>query len=307
MDPLSDVLSLLAIRGYRAGGFEMARDVSIRFDAHQGIKCYAVTTGAAWLALDGNENPVELHAGDCFILPHGRPFRMATDLALPSQDFHTLIADRGASGLATIHGGGGPQVLGSFFAFEGPGADMLLTMLPSIVHLRSKEDRDTLRANFARMRQELIEDRPGSALIVQQLATVTLIQALRLHLDASGGVGWLFALADGQVAMALRAIHADPARRWTVSALAGEAGMSRSSFAARFRALVGDGPIEYLTRWRMLLAGRDLARGEAVGTVSRTFDYESESAFSTAFKRVMGHQPRRHGRASQHGGPQMAV
>jgi AraC-like DNA-binding protein len=296
MDPLFDVLSLLAIRGYQTGGFDMGRDLSLRFSAHQGIKCYAVTAGEVWLALDGPEPPVRLQAGDCFILPHGRPFRMATDLLLPPQDFHTFIAQFGTDRLAALNGGGGPQVLGSFFAFQGPGADMLLTMLPPVVHLRSDEDRETLRANFARMRQELLEDRPGSTLVVQQLATVTLIQALRLHLDASDGVGWLFALADRQVAAALRAMHADPARRWTVGTLASEAGMSRSSFAARFRARVGDGPIEYLTRWRMLLAGRDLARGTSVGTVSRALGYESESAFSTAFKRVMGHPPRRHGR-----------
>ncbi len=144
-----------------------------------------------------------------------------------------------------------------------------------------------------------MENRPGSALVVQQLATVTLIQALRLHLNASDGVGWLFALADRQVAPALQAIHSDPARRWTVGTLASEVGMSRSSFAARFRARVGDGPIEYLTRWRMLLAGRDLARGDPVGIVSRALGYESESAFSTAFKRVMGHPPRRHVRATR--------
>lgn len=296
MDPLSDILSLLAIRGYRAGGFDMGTDLSLHFAAHEGIKCYAVTAGTVWLALDGPEPPVLLQAGDCFILPHGRPFRMTTDLALPSQEFSTLIAKFGTGGLAALNGGGGPQVLGSFFAFAGPGADMLLNMLPPIVHLRSDEDRETLRANFARMRQELLEDRPGSALVVQQLATMTLIQALRLHLDASDGVGWLFALADRQVAAALRAMHADPARRWTVGTLAGEVGMSRSSFAARFRARVGDGPIEYLTRWRMLLAARDLTRGDPVGSVSRALGYESESAFSTAFKRVMGHPPRRHGR-----------
>lgn len=295
MDPLSDIFSLLDIRGYRAGGFDIGGAWSLRFDAHQGIKCYAVTAGRAWLALDGPEQPVELRAGDCFILPHGRPFRMCSDLDLPPEDFRQYITGPGNGRLATIKGGGGALILGSHFAFEGPGADMLLGMLPSIVHLRSEPDREALRANFCRMRQELVEARPGSALIVQQLATMILVQALRLHLDTSDSVGWLFALSDRPVAAALQAIHADPARRWTVETLAGEVGMSRSSFAARFRARVGDGPIEYLTRWRMLLAGRSLARGEPVGVVSRALGYESESAFSTAFKRVMGHSPRRHG------------
>ena len=146
------------------------------------------------------------------------------------------------------------------------------------------------------MRQELTDPKPGSVLIAQQLAYVIFVQALRLHLDEGRGVGWLFALSDKQVGAAIAAIHREPERRWTVAALAVEVGMSRSGFAARFRQLVGDGPIEYLTRWRMLLAGRSLARGEPIGSIARSLGYESESAFSTAFKRVMGSTPRHHAR-----------
>jgi AraC-like DNA-binding protein len=295
MDPLSDVLSLFEPRGYRVGGFDIGGDWSIRFDAHEGIKCYAVTAGAAWLALDEGEEPVRLQAGDCFLLPRGLPFRLCSDLALPPDDWRAHLEGRRNGMLATVNGGGRALILGGHFILAGPRADMLLGMLPPIVRLQSETDREALRWSFARMRQELVEPRPGNALVVQQLATMILVQALRLHLDASDGVGWLFALSDRQVGAALAAIHREPARRWTVERLAAEAGMSRSSFAARFRARVGDGPIEYLTRWRMLLAGRDLSRGETVGTVSRTMGYESESAFSTAFKRVMGHSPRRHG------------
>ncbi len=298
MDPLSDVLSLLAIRGYQAGSFDMGRDLSLRFAAHRGIKCYTVTAGEMWLALDGLEPPLRVRTGDCFILPHDQPFRMATDLSLPSQDFHAFIDQFATEPLVASNGGGGPQVLGSCFAFDDPGADMLLTMLPPIVHLHSAKDRETLHAHFARMRDELLEERPGSALVVQQIALMILIQALRLHADASDGIGWLFALADRQVGAALRAMHAKPARRWTVGMLANEVGMSRSSFAARFQAQVGHGPVEYLTRWRMLLARRDLARGEPLSTVSRALGYESESAFSTAFKRVIGHPPRRRSRSA---------
>ena len=98
------------------------------------------------------------------------------------------------------------------------------------------------------------------------------------------------------VGAALAAIHREPARRWTVAMLALEVGLSRAGFAARFRQLVGNGPIGYLARWRMLLAGRSLSRGEPVGAIARSLGYESESAFSTAFKRVMGSRPRHHAR-----------
>jgi AraC-like DNA-binding protein len=111
----------------------------------------------------------------------------------------------------------------------------------------------------------LVDLKPGSFLIVQQLVYMIFVQALRLHLDEAKGVGWLFALSDRHVGAAITAIHREPARRWTVAELAAEAGMSRSGFAARFRQLVGDGPIEYLTRWRMLVAGRSLSRGESIG------------------------------------------
>jgi AraC-like DNA-binding protein len=146
------------------------------------------------------------------------------------------------------------------------------------------------------MRQELVDLKPGSFLIVQQLVYMIFVQALRLHLDEGKGVGWLFALSDRHAGAAITAIHREPARRWTVAEFAAEAGMSRSGFAARFRQLVGDGPIEYLTRWRMLVAGRSLSRGESIGAIARSLGYESESAFSTAFKRVTGSTPRHHAR-----------
>jgi AraC-like DNA-binding protein len=295
MDPLSDVISLLEPQSYRVGGFDAGGDWSIRFGAHEGIKCYAVTSGQGWLAVEGVGEPVLLKAGDCFLLPRGLPFRVASDLALPPDDWQRYFLGSRNGALVKLNGGG-VTVLGGHFRVAGPQAEMLLGMLPPVVHLQSEADRETLRWAFERMRQELAAPKPGSFLIAQQLAYMILVQALRLHLDAGKGVGWLFALSDRHVGAAIAAIHREPARRWTVEALASEAGMSRSSFAARFRQLVGDGPVEYLTRWRMLLAGRGLSRGEPVGAVARSLGYGSESAFSTAFKRVMGSPPRRYAR-----------
>ena len=126
-----------------------------------------------------------------------------------------------------------------------------------------------------------------------------LVQALRLHLaeGASGGVGWLFALADKQMSAAISAMHDDPAHRWTLQALAERAGMSRSTFALKFKETVGASPMDYLTRWRMLLAGDRLTNSsEPISAIALSLGYESESAFSTAFKRVMGCSPRRYGR-----------
>jgi AraC-like DNA-binding protein len=296
MDPLSDVVSFLELKSYLVGGFEAGGDWSVRFGAYEAIKCYAVTSGACWIAVEGAGEPVFLQQGDCFLLPHGRPFRIASDLGLPPDDWQRHFLGSGEGTLVKLNGSGGVTVLGGHFQFAGPQADMLLGMLPPIVHLQSETDRETLRWAFDRMRQELTDLKPGGMLIAQQLACMIFVQVLRLHFDESKGVGWLFALSDKQVGAAIAAIHHEPARRWTVEALAAEVGMSRSGFAARFGQLVGDGPIEYLTRWRMLLAGRSLSRGEPVGVVARSLGYESESAFSTAYKRVMGSTPRRHAR-----------
>jgi AraC-like DNA-binding protein len=296
MDPLSDVISFLEPRGYRVGGFEAGGDWSIRFDPFEGIKCYAVTSGACWIAVEGAGEPVLLKQGDCFLLPHGWPFRIASDPDLQPDDWKRHFLGSRDGTLVKLNDSGGVTVLGGHFQLAGPQAEMLLGMLPPIVHLQSETDRETLRWAFDRMRQELADSKPGSFLIVQQLVYMIFVQALRLHLDEGKGVGWLFALSDKNVGAAITAIHREPARRWTVATLAAEVGMSRSGFAARFRQLVGDGPIEYLTRWRMLLAGRSMSRGEPIGAVARSLGYESESAFSTAFKRVMGSTPRHHAR-----------
>jgi AraC-like DNA-binding protein len=127
-----------------------------------------------------------------------------------------------------------------------------------------------------------------------------LVQALRVYLTegSSGGVGWLFALADRQLGSAITAMHADPAYRWTLQELAERVSMSRSAFALKFKETVGTSPMEYLTRWRMLLAGDRLTNSrDSISAIALSLGYESESSFSTAFKRVMGCSPRQYGRS----------
>ena len=145
--------------------------------------------------------------------------------------------------------------------------------------------------------QELRDPQPGGYLIAQQLTYMMLVQALRLHLaeQANGSVGWLFALADKQISAAMSCIHNEPARRWTLQQLAEQAGMSRSSFAVKFKEAVGSSPMEYLTRWRMLLAADKLSNStDPVSAIALSLGYESEIAFSTAFKREMGCSPRQY-------------
>lgn len=295
MDPLSDVLGLLKPHSYASGGFDVGGDLSIQFPAQNGIRCYAVVHGDGWLAVDGVEPPVHLSPGDCFVLPKGRAFRLASDLSLPTVDAYSLFHD-GLEGQITSWRGGGDRLLvGGHFTLAGDHASMLLGILPPIVLIRDQSDQAALRWCVERLMKELRDPQPGSRLATQHIAQLMLLQAIRLYLsDASEArVGWLFALADPQISGAIGAMHADPSRRWTLTELATRAGMSRSKFALRFKDLVGLPAIEYLTRWRMVLAGDRLTgTGESISVVAPSLGYESESAFSAAFKRVMGCSPR---------------
>jgi AraC-like DNA-binding protein len=303
MDPLSDVLSLLRPTNYLSAGFEASGAWAIQFpDQQQGIKCGAVVSGHCWLTVEDVPDPVRLQDGDCFLLPSGRPFRLASDLALTPVPAEAIFLPRRPGQMVAINGGGDFSLVSSRFALAGNHSDILLRMLPPIVHIQNESDRAALRWSVERMMQELRGPQPGGFLIVQHLAHMVLIQALRHHLteNMSGGVGWLFALADKQVGAAIGAMHGDPAHRWTLQALADRAGMSRSIFALKFKALVGAPPMAYLTRWRMLLAADKLVHSsDPVSRIALALGYDSESAFSTAFKRVMGCAPRVYSRSRE--------
>jgi AraC-like DNA-binding protein len=299
MDPLSGVLSLLKPHNTMCGGFDVGGEWSFRFPQHEGIKCYAVVSGQCWLSVEGVPEAVHLKTGDCFLLPLGRPFRLASDLALPPVDFRSMHSRPLNGGVASWNGGGDVSGVGGYFGLAGNHAGILLGMLPPIVHIKKESDKLALRWSIERMMQELREPQPGSFLVLQHLAHMMLVQALRAHLAEGlrGGVGWLFALADQQMSVAIYSMHDDPAHPWTLQQLAERVGMSRSSFAQKFKETVGESPIGYLTRWRMLLAGDRLAiSNDPISVISLSLGYESESAFSTAFKRVMGCSPRQYSR-----------
>ncbi len=302
MDPLSDVLSLVKIKSYWSVGFEWGGDWCLEFGAYEGIRIYAVIFGECWLSVEGVPEPIRGCTGDCLLLPSGRPFRVGSDLSLPAIPERALFSVTGEGGIMKHQGGGDFLGIGGHFNLAGDYASLLLDELPPILHIRKEADKAVLRWTLDRLRQELHDPQPGGSLAAQQLAMLLLIQALRVHFaeGAGGGSGWLFALADRRMRLAISAMHDDPSHRWTLQALSKRAGMSRTTFAVRFKEVVGKSPMEYLTQWRMMLAGDRLMRSaDSVSVIAPSLGYESESAFSTAFKRVMGCSPRQYSRRTE--------
>jgi AraC-like DNA-binding protein len=301
LDPLSEVLALLKPQSYSSGGFGVDDDVAIQWPKHAGIKCYAMVSGQCWLQVQGGTQPVHLVAGDCFLLPRGLPFSLATDLSLTPIDFYAFREAHPDMFSAPTTEVTGNYMVGGHFVLTGSHAEVLLQSLPPIVHIAKEADKAVMRWSLERMREELRNPQPGGSLMTQQLAYMMLVQALRLHLtnDAKAGAGWLFALADKQMSAALACMHEEPGGAWTLQKLAERVGMSRSIFALRFKETAGATPMEYLTRWRMLLAGEKLKTStEPVAAIAASLGYDSESAFSKAFRRVLGCSPRQYRRGS---------
>jgi AraC-like DNA-binding protein/uncharacterized protein YaiE (UPF0345 family) len=299
MDPLSEVLSLLKLRSYVSGGFDAGGDFAVQFGRHEGIKFHVVVSGACWVSLDDAAEPVRIHAGECFLLPHGKAFRISSDPAVKPVDVRDILP-RVSDGRIMTYGGGGDFLsIGGYFLFTEGQASLLLETLPSLLHIRESADSEMLRWCVERMRREMSEGRPGDFVVAQQLATMILVQALRVHLSRKPDAvsGWLFALADPRLRAAIGAMHRAPGHRWTVDTLAREAGMSRTAFALRFKDVAGMTPMAHLTRWRMLRAAERLTTSrQSLAEISSALGYESEKSFSAMFKRVMHRSPRQYGR-----------
>ncbi|MEX3941156.1 AraC family transcriptional regulator [Paraburkholderia sp. BR10937] len=305
MDPLSEVLSLLKLRSHVSGGFDASGAWGVRFGPYEGIKFHAVLVGQCWLLVDGEPEPVKITEGECFLLARGTPFRISSDMAVEAVSFSTHLPPVRDGRIVTHNGGGEFLSIGGYFTLADGQADLLLNMLPPVIHVREEPGLSTLRWCIERMRQELCEPQPGGEIVAQQLATLVLVQALRLQLSRGrrDGVGWLFALADKRMRTVINAMHETPGVKWTVQTLAEQAAMSRTTFAIRFKELVGLSPMDYLTRWRMTLAADRLAHSrDSIYEIGLAVGYESEKSFSTAFKRAMNCSPRQYGRRQNAGG-----
>jgi AraC-like DNA-binding protein len=294
MDPLSDALSLLNPRSSLSSSLEAGGDWAMDFPRYQGVKFNAVMRGACWLTLQEHGQPIWLEVGDCFLLTDGRPFRLGTRLDLEPVDARVVFA--AAQGGVARHGqGAGVFLIGGRFTFDEDAAGLLLDNLPPVFHISAARDEaSVLRWVLEHLAEELGDTHPGASLMAAHLTHILLVQALRAFLasEERPASGWLAALSDPKIGAAIRLMHASPARRWTLAELAQAAGMSRTAFALQFKAKVNVAPLNYLLRWRMRLAAQALrTSNRTVSSIALSLGYDSESAFSSAFKRVTMHAP----------------
>jgi AraC-like DNA-binding protein len=257
---------------------------------------HVVTAGRALLDVSGDE--CELTTGELALVPHGAGHRLRSevDAATPSVVGipHDFLSDRYA---VIRHGGGGTltTLVCGAVRFDHPAARALAALLPATLHVAAGSPRTEWMQSMLRlMAEEAAQLRPGGETVITRLSDVLVIQAIRdwMENDPAARTGWLGALQDPQIGRALALVHLDPAREWTVAALAAEAMMSRSAFAARFTALVGEPAMQYVTRWRMHTAlGWLDDDGVTVAELAGRLGYRSEAAFSRAFKRIVGVAP----------------
>jgi AraC-like DNA-binding protein len=255
-----------------------------------------LSRGNCWLSVEGIPDPIPLTGGDCFFLARGTPFVLRDSLRTRPKRSFREVAARDNSNVAHYGGGGAPTtiVCGSM-SFDRASLKPITQLLPSFILIKSDQAHTlALHNTMQALASEMAEQAPGSEVVATRLAEVLFIQALRAHI-ASGperDKGWLRAIFDSQVGNALRAIHIRVNAPWTVESLAEAAGMSRSAFAARFKDLLEQTPLEYVTEWRMQKAMQLLKQGDKkLIDVARSVGYESDAAFSKAFKRVVGANP----------------
>ena len=256
---------------------------------------HAVVAGEAHLWAQEPEKALRLTAGDVALVRESIEHQMAHEPGAPVIPFGELSVDGTPRG-RTVEGDGPATV---FFCgaydFEGDLWRPMLDSLAPAVPTRPAPG-STLRATMDLLGREIMNDASGQQALLDRLLDVALIQILRQHFTASGegAPRWFRASADPHIGPALRALHEDPARPWTVADLAGAANLSRSAFARRFTALLGVAPLTYLTEWRMSLARERLRNSdERLAAIAHGLGYASEFAFAAAFKRHHGAAPGR--------------
>ncbi|WP_447008952.1 AraC family transcriptional regulator [Saccharothrix sp. DSM 118769] len=293
-DPFRDALALARPRAVAPVPLRATAPWGAWFSPFPHIKLGVVVEGECWLCIDGLE-PLFLSTGDFYLLGNPPPYGLGSSIEEARVRGSDGSLREGVSGRGPETSQGSVTYACSVdFEFRDSDASTLFSSLPPAVLVTADDAGGRPLWNIAALLVHEIETHePGRSLVLEHLAQILLVHMLRSHAGSSHEpLGWLASVADDGIGAALRAVHAEPRHRWTLDELARIAMMSRSAFAANFRDRVGRPPLDYLIEWRMQLARAALRTGDSLTAIAGAIGYQSESAFSTAFRRVVGMSPR---------------
>ncbi|QNA83092.1 AraC family transcriptional regulator [Sphingomonas sp. So64.6b] len=296
-DLLSEVLRDLRLAHASYGRTELTSPWGLAVPFREGVRFHAVLEGHCWIKAE-QLPPLLLEKGDLLLLPHGTEHIMSDDpkrRPMPLAEAKPALIGNGTYELKSGGGGARSLIVCCTIGFEGPTANPLLDLLPSVMHVRRADhDGTDLSSLLGMMAREVEKRRVGSATVMARLADIVMTQVIRTWVETRADelTGWLAAVRDPQIGMGLATIHRTPGENWTVDRLAAIAGLSRSRFSYRFRELLSVSPARYILQWRLRLAASWL-RNEymSLSQVAEQLGYESDASFSRAFKRFMGVPP----------------
>lgn len=301
-DPFSDLLRLTRAKVAATGGFACGGTWGFRVPPPGQIVLAAVAKGSLWLRLE-HHAPLRLVEGDVGLLSGRAGFVMSSAPSGPAID--VALADKG-NGVEHIGAADECVVLSGRVTLDHLNAALLADFLPARILVSASSPRSPgLRSLIEQLLVEHTSTTPGAGVVSEKLAELIFVQVLRDHIASEAALpsGWFAALTDERILRALRVMHAEPGRAWSVATLAKAAGMSRTRFAVHFRGMAGLAPLAYLGTWRMRLAQRVLLEEDTpVRVLADTLGYGSESAFSHAFKRITGLSPRDYRAAARRDG-----
>ncbi|MAM00500.1 AraC family transcriptional regulator [Hydrocarboniclastica marina] len=306
MDTLSLLLDDIRLSGARFKRVELQPPWKMALHMPGVASFHVVTSGSCVLAREGEAN-LKIQTGDVIILPRGPAHWMSDSddsmRTCPALDLKQHLDPQETGGLQTLSVFSQPQLadrlVSGYFEFDSDLARPLISALPSLIHYRAtdSETPDWLHFGLMFLETEISTQRTAQQAVINRIADILLIQCLRDYVDnlPEGSGNWLLALKDPALSAALSAMHKNPERAWTVPQLAGIACMSRSSFANRFGKVLGEPPWSYLTAHRMRLAAWQLRHSnQPIWHIAEQFGYQSDAAFSQAFRRIHDCAPSRY-------------
>jgi AraC-like DNA-binding protein/mannose-6-phosphate isomerase-like protein (cupin superfamily) len=302
-DVLTDVLRSVHMQGTLYCRSRMRAPWGFRVAGRDTASFHVVTAGQCWLDVEGTVKGVRVAAGDVIILPHGHAHLMRNPSSAPAAKIELLddliqkLTPDKQGVLRYGQGGVSTTLLCGGFRFEGDlTTNPLLSALPAFIHIKSKNSQlaPWVQATVKSVEAEAGSNQAGAETVIARLSEVLFIQAIRAFIRANnpGDIGWLKALHDPQIGMALALIHSQPQEPWTLASLSRHVGLSRTAFSMRFKELTGVPPLRYLARWRLHKAAAHLRSGRRKLTeIARLVGYDSEVTLSKAFKRQFGVAP----------------